>query len=326
MSPAEPRLDPDFSREVLEELYAYRRKSRRTAWILWGTLGWLGAHRFYLGREFSGLLMFFTGGGGLIWWMADAFLLGRMVESHNEQQEVRERTGLPPVEMDFMPPLRTEVLRRTPEWVEEWRGRTDRKRMLRLAGDVLVLLTAGWSLGALVGMEGALEAIAAVGLLAVMTSLGAGPSWLDDVPGFATLERWAHRLRLFYYHNEPGSPPALLLRGVAGIMWAPLRARARAEVKLYVEVGAAFTAAFLGLDVLFDVALPTLSGTPPALVPVLTGWLREALVTFFLTYAFAAPVGAVLTVHLLVRRSHTVPRILAVVALAALASGTAIGF
>lgn len=314
-------MDADFSREVLAELYAYRRKRRRTAWLLWGTLGWLGAHRFYLGRDFSAALMLFTGGGGLLWWMADAFFLSGMVEDHNEQQAMRERTGLPPVAMDFMPPLRTEILRKTPGWVERWHERSRRKNRLRLAGDVLVLVFAGSALGGMVGTEGALEAIAAVVLLAVTTTLGAGPDWLDEVPLFAALERWAHRLRLFYYHNEPGSPPGLLLRSVLGMIWAPFRAKDRAEVKLYVELGAAFTAAFLLLDIVFDVFVPAATGASVQLMPVLGGWLQEALVTFFLTYAFAAPVGAVLTLYVLVRPTHMLPRILAGVAMAALTAG-----
>lgn len=315
------RMDADFSRDVLEDLYAYRRKRRDVAWLLWGTLGWLGAHRFYLGRDFSGLVLLFTGGGGLLWWMADAFLLDRMVEAHNEQQETRKRSGLPPVGMDFMPPLRVEVLRQTPAWVKRWKARGLGKRALRLAGDVLVLAFVGFALGTLVGMAGALEAIVAVVLLAATTSLGAGPDWLRDVPLFAALERWTHRLRLFYHHNEPGSPPALLLRSVVGMMWAPFRAKHRTEVKLYVELGAVFTAGFLLLDVVFDVIVPAASGASVALGPVLTGWLQEAFTTFFLTYAFAAPVGAILTLYLLVRPTHTLPRILAALAMLALGAG-----
>jgi len=321
MTPESRTLDPDFSREVLEELYAYRRKRLRVAWILWGTLGWFGAHRFYLQREFTGVAMLLTGGGGLLWWMADAFFIRHMVETHNERQETRERTGLPPVEMDFMPPLRREVLQNPPSWLATWEERRPWRRRLRLAGDVLVLVVAGSTLGALSGMEGALEAIVAVVLLSVLTTLGAGPDWLDDVPVFATLERWAHRLRLFYYHNEPGSPPGLLLRSFLGMIWAPFRAKDRAEVKLYMELGAAFTAAFLLVDLVGEVLVPALSGGALSPGGLVVDWLREALATFFLTYAFAAPVGAVLTLYLLVRPTHRVPRILAGVTLAAMAAG-----
>jgi len=38
-------------------------------------LGWAGGHRFDLGREFTGVLMLLTGGGSLIWWGIDGFLL-----------------------------------------------------------------------------------------------------------------------------------------------------------------------------------------------------------------------------------------------------------
>lgn len=325
MAPEHQAFDPDFSREVLEELYSYPRKRRRVAWLLWLSLGLLGAHRFYLGRDFTGVAMLFTGGGGLLWWMADAVFLERMVREHNEQQDQRERAGLPPVAMDFMPPLRKEILRRTPEWVERWSRRSGGRRGLRLAGDVLVLVVAGWGLGTMVGTDGALEAVVAVLLLAAMTSLGAGPDWLDDLPLFGTLERWTHRLRLFYYHNEPGSPPMLLLRALVGVLWAPFRAKDRAEVKLYLELGAAFTVGFLALDVFQELVAPAVSGAPPEVGALLAGWLGETFTTFFLTYAVAAPVGAVLTLHLLVRPTHAVPRILAALTALAVFGGTATG-
>ncbi|NIP82074.1 MAG: hypothetical protein GWM90_23780, partial [Gemmatimonadetes bacterium] len=44
-------------------------------------------------------------------------------------------------------------------------------------------------------------------------------------------------------------------------------------------------------------------------------WIREAFMTFFVIYAFAAPIGAVLTLYLLTRRTHTVPRLLGGLAL-----------
>lgn len=327
MTPAPPRIDPDFSREILEEVYAYRRKRRWVAWLLWGTLGWLGAHRFYLNREFTGLVMLFTGGGGLLWWMVDAFLIGRMVDAHNDQQELRERKGLPPREMDFMPPVREAALRKTPAWIEAWHARSPRRRTIRFVGDVLVLVVAGTTLGTLAGMDGALEAIVAVLILAGVTAMGAGPRWLDDVPVVRGLVRWSHRLRLFYYMNRPGSPPALLLRSVIGLVWAPFQPKVRAEVKLYVELGAVFTGAFLLLDVGPEVVAPLLSPDRSLeLWTVATGFLMEALTTFFLIYAFAAPIGAVLTLYLLVRATHTVPRGLAiltfvVIVLGAMGSG-----
>lgn len=323
MAHSDGRFDPDFSREVLEDLYAYRRKRASVAWLLWGTLGWLGAHRFYLEREFTGLLMLFSGGGGLLWWLVDALLLSGMVRSHNEEQALRREKGLPPIELDFMPALKTSVLRRTPGWVERWGERGARKRALRLAGDVAVILVAGSVLGGLADLEGAIEAIVAVLLLAGVTAMGAGPTWLGEAPLARHLVRWSHRLRLFYYHNEPGSPLALLIRPVTGVLWAPFRTKARAEVRLYVELGAAFTAAFFLLDLIPEALLPLLSGRSLALGDLLGGWLVQAFTTFFLTYAFAAPVGAALTRHLLVRPTHTVPRVLSLLTLLAVLTGAA---
>lgn len=316
------RIDPDFSREVLEELYSYRRKRRGVAWLLWATLGWLGVHRFYLEREFTGLIMLLTGGGGMIWWVADAFLLNGMLQAHNHEQARREEAGLPPVGLDTMPPLDEGELDKTPRWVQKWIWGSGWARGLRFVGDLLVLLVAGAALGSVTGVDGALEAQAAVVLLVGITAMGAGPAWLDEIPLARHLLRWSHRLRLFYYHNKPGNPLALLLRPALGILWAPFRTKDRAEVRLYVELGAAFTAGFLLLDLFPEVVVPLLSASESVeLGGVARGLVGEAFMTFFLTYAFAAPIGAVLTLYLLVRSSHRVPRILCVFTLVAILLG-----
>ncbi len=326
MSVLERPLDPDFSRDVLEDLYAYRSKRRSIAWLLWVFLGLLGAHRFYLERPFSGTVQLFTGGGALVWWLIDAGRINRMVRDHNAEQVAREREGRPPIEMQGMPPLRDEELGRVPDWVTRWSRQGRGRRALRLAGDALVLLVAGTGLGALVGTDGALEAVAAVVLLAVMTSLGAGPAWLDDIPGSRALVRWTHRLRVYYYHNEPGSPLTLLLRAMLGVLWAPFRSKNRTEVRLYVELGAAFAAFFLLLDIIPEAVVPLLSASQTfQLGALIEGWLAEAIMTFLLTYTLAAPVGGVLTLHVLVHRTHTVPRILAAFTLAAIGLGVVAG-
>lgn len=316
-------IDPDFSREILEELYAYRRKRKPVAWVLWLTLGWLGAHRFYLEREFTGLAMLFTGGGGMVWWLVDAGFVNRMVERHNQEQERRERAGLPPLGLSFMPALHDDAaLERTPPWLEKWQQRGRARRVLRFGGDLLVLLIAGTALGSMAGTEGVPEAIVAVVLLAAITALGAGPEWFDRLPGAHGFVRWSHRLRLFYYHNPPGSPPALLVRAGLGILWAPFSTRARAEVKMLVELGAVFTAIFLLFDLVPGVVVPLVSPTQTLhLTAVARGWAGQAFMTFFATYAFAAPIGAVLNLYLLTRPTHTIPRLLAVFTLVAIFMG-----
>jgi len=316
------RRDPDFSRDVLEELYTYPKKSRSVAWLLWATLGWLGAHRFYLRREFSGLLLLLTGGGGLLWWLVDAGLLNGMIERHNVEQESRRRSGAPPLGMEFMPPLRQAALLEAPPWVRRWRARGRSRRRLRLGGDVALLALSGIVLGSLVGVEGALEAVAGVTLLAALTTMGAPPPGFEEIPLAKSLIRWVHRLRLYYHHNEPGSPLALLSRPFLGIVSAPFRGKVRTEVKLYVQLGAAFTAAFLVVDLSREGLVPLLTGGAlPSLQSFALDQIGEAVVTFFFTYAFAAPIGATLTRHLLLRPTHTLPRILGGVTLAAIGLG-----
>ncbi len=46
-------------------------KSRGVALGLGAVLGVLGVHRFYVGKIFTGILMFLTGGGAAIWWIID---------------------------------------------------------------------------------------------------------------------------------------------------------------------------------------------------------------------------------------------------------------
>lgn len=316
------RIDPDFSREVLQELYEYRHKRRLVAWLLWGTLGWFGAHRFYLRRTFTGLAMLFTGGGALLWWIVDATLLNDLVAAYNEEQEQRRKAGLPPKDLAFMPPLHDEALEATPEWITRWEARSRGRQALRLAGDLLVLYVAGDVLGRLSSVQGVPEAIVAVAFLALITVVGAGPAWLHELPVVKDFVRWSHQLRLFYYHNKPANPFSLLIRPVLGTISAPFRTRARAEVRMYAELGAVFTAIFLLLDIVQDILVPAVSPTASFQVSsVLGGWVRQGMVTFFAIYAFAAPIGAVLTLYLLTRPTHTVPRILAAWTLVAILLG-----
>jgi hypothetical protein len=316
------RVDPDFARDVLADLYAYRRKRTAVAWLLWALFGWAGGHRFYVERPGTGLLMLFTGGGGAVWWIADAFLLNGMVRAHNAEQERRQREGQPPLELAFMPPLADDVLRQPPPWTREWEQRGAPRAAIRLAGDVLVLLIAGSALGGLAGARGGEEAVFAAVAVITVTVLGGKVGWLDRFPLVRGLIRWSHRVRLFYYYNRPGTPIGLLFRGFIGIMLAPFRRRDRAEAMLYIRMGAVFTMIFLALDVAEDVGGPLLEIGLAALAPqrLIALWLQEAFMTFVLIYVFVTPIGAVLTLHLLTRRTHTVPRVLGGVALVAMAS------
>jgi TM2 domain-containing membrane protein YozV len=320
--PTAHRIDADFARDVLKDLYAYRRRRPALAWMLWGFLGLLGAHRFYLGRPATALLMMFTLGGGLVWWVVDGFLIRRMVWEHNQAQELRRAAGQPPLELAFMPALTDEVLRRPPAWTFAWRARTRRQRWLRFVGDVAVLFIAGVALGALADTDGAEEAIVAIITIIGVTAAGGATGGLAQLPGVRSLIRWNQRLRLFYYFNEPRSPLGLLLRPVTGILLAPFRLRDRAEVRIYLQIGFVFTFGFVILDVWPYVIEPVIrEGMGAALGGLFNLWINQAAVTFLVMYAFAAPIGATLTLYLLTRRTHTLPRVLSAFTLLAILLG-----
>ena len=83
--------------------YDIEKKSLLVAYLLWGFLGYVGAHRFYLGRPLSGfillalsavvLLLTFVSFGFLsflwvvvaIWWFIDALLIPGMAASRNSR-------------------------------------------------------------------------------------------------------------------------------------------------------------------------------------------------------------------------------------------------
>ncbi len=83
--------------------YDIEKKSLVAAYVLWFFLGYVGAHRFYLGRPLSGLIMlalsaitlvltlvsfgllgFLWGVVGL-WWLIDALLIPGMAQGTNSR-------------------------------------------------------------------------------------------------------------------------------------------------------------------------------------------------------------------------------------------------
>lgn len=91
-------------------------KSRAVAIVLAGVLGVFGAHRFYVGKTGTGLLMLLTGGGLGIWYLIDVLMVatggfrdaeGRLV-SRWEPREMDD-LGVPKEIMDEIYALRNEV-------------------------------------------------------------------------------------------------------------------------------------------------------------------------------------------------------------------------
>ena len=282
-----PEHFPDFSPSVLDDVYKYRMRDLRVAWVLWLVTGILGGHRLYAGKVGTGLLMLATGGGGGVWWLIDAFFVRRIVEARNREQSEREAQGLPPVEMSFMPELPSEdELQGPPEWASHRQGGA------RLLGDALVLLIAGSALGAVTGSRGDFEALAAVLALVAITIFGA--RWDPTLPLLSDLDRWSHRLRLYYRFNDPGGPLSLMFRPVIGPVTAWARKKARAEVRLYLQLGAVFTIGFTLLDI--GQAMSGGEGFQAS------SFIGDLFVTFLTVYAFTTPIGAILTTHLLLER------------------------
>lgn len=68
------------------------KKSKGVAYLLWllSIFGWLGFHRFYLGRWGTGIFWILTGGFFGIGAFIDLFTLGSKVESYNLELENKE--------------------------------------------------------------------------------------------------------------------------------------------------------------------------------------------------------------------------------------------
>jgi len=89
-------MDPRVNQQLL---YDAHKKSLLVAYLLWWFLGWAGAHRFYLGRTGSAivmlmvfvissvLLLIMIGWFGYLalglWWLIDALLIPSIVTQCN---------------------------------------------------------------------------------------------------------------------------------------------------------------------------------------------------------------------------------------------------
>ena len=347
---------PAFARAVplvqLEDLFTYPRKRKLTAYLLWGTAGLLGAHRFYLDREGSAVAQFLTGGGLMLWWLADAFLIPRMVRAYNRDQAERETAGRPPRALDFLETATGEEDEAATETEETDGAEADEATAAaeaggeepdagagtvpgwaddraagagRLVADLAVVAFAGFALGAVSAGTGSWRAASAVTVIVLVIGLAPELSALAHLPGVGDLLRWAARLGLFYRYHDPGGPLSRAARPVVGLIYAPFRSRSRAETHLWAEIGGAFAVLFFMVDLVVygASALGAGSGSAAAggLVELPARFAASAITTLVVVYAFASPVGATLYEHVLAGRSHRRVWLLGGTALAALAAG-----
>ena len=83
---------PAFNKDLMavERYVDTHTKKPFVAYALWFFLGWFGAHRFYAGRVKSGFAMIalslsFVGLPiSILWWLADAVILGAILQEERE--------------------------------------------------------------------------------------------------------------------------------------------------------------------------------------------------------------------------------------------------
>lgn len=61
-------------------------KDKGTAYLWWFFTCFIGGHRFYLGKPFTGLLQAFTFGGLGVWALIDLFTIPNQVAKYNKQR------------------------------------------------------------------------------------------------------------------------------------------------------------------------------------------------------------------------------------------------
>lgn len=66
-------------------------KSKGIAYLLWllSIFGWLGFHRFYIGKIGTGLIWIITGGVFGVGALIDLFTLGGQVEQYNTNKQLK---------------------------------------------------------------------------------------------------------------------------------------------------------------------------------------------------------------------------------------------
>jgi TM2 domain-containing membrane protein YozV len=76
---------------LIESRVANEKKSAGAAYFLWFFLGWLSAHRFYLGKPVSAVLQILSYFIliGFVWWIVDLFLIPGIIR--DKMDETRGR-------------------------------------------------------------------------------------------------------------------------------------------------------------------------------------------------------------------------------------------
>ena len=305
---ARSAIDPDFSPEVVADLYRFRPRSLALTLPLAVLLGPLGAHRFYLGFFWTGALMLVSLGGGLIWWIVDLWRLRRLVDDSNALEQKREDNGLPPRGMGFMPPRGDLRLDARPIWAQRRAGPK------RAIGSAVLLAILGFVLGRVSRTLEFYEPAVVLSLFVLVSLVASRVTGLRSIPVLNALVRWVHRLRLFYHTVDPGGVWTVVSRPVLGILVAPWRPRIRAEIRLHLQMGGFVVLLFSALDVL---ELMRGGGFLAGVVHLVT----QVFQTLICTYLLVAPATALITTQLLLEARDVVIWALSAAVLVTLAVG-----
>ncbi len=302
-------LDDQIHDQLVRELHTYPVKNQRLTRIIWLIGGIFGLHRFYLGQVLYGILMLCTAGGALIWWIIDGFNLRKLVDAYNTEQQARESDDRPPIGMDYVPVATPDALLDYPAWGQsrlfpKGVAQTGRRRFFELAADFFALMFFGFVLGAITGDTGYNSAAWAVVAVVLMINFVDYLIPLHDWPVAKGMVHWDYRLRLFYHFNEPGRRLKLYIRPLLGILYAPFDRKARAEVLLYLELGSIFVAGRLFTGLVWGDMWTMITALD--FESFFSNWVEGVILGFFTIYGFAAPIGAILMKHVLLRRQNYV--------------------
>lgn len=285
--------DPDFSKQVIDDLYRYKHKYLVVARILVIFFGIFGAHRFYMNRPLTATLMLLSAGGVFVWWFYDVMRIKNIVNERNRAEKERLATGEPPATLGFLPIKQSLKLDEPPAWVSKRSSRS------RVYGTLFLLCLVGFVLGTVSGASGTLEPSIILFIFIVASLTAARWGYASRIPVVAGLTRWVHRLRLYYYSVDPGNIWLLGLRPLYGVFIAPFFKKSRAEVGLYLELSVFFSLAFFISDLLEILQYDSLwAGISLA--------IAELIQTIIYTLLFVAPVGALLTTQILLSRKDWV--------------------
>ena len=317
-------LDERVHNQLVHELHTYPVKNQRIARLIWIFGGIVGLHRFYLGQVLYGVLMLCTAGGALIWWIIDGFILPKLVDAYNSDQAARKESDRPPIGMDYVPVATPDALLDYPAWGQsrlfpKGRAQTGRRRFFEITADFFALMFFGFILGAVTGETGYNTAAWAVVAVLLMINFVDYLIPLHDWPVAKGMVHWDYRLRLFYHFNEPGRRWKLYFRPLIGLLYAPFDRKARSEVLLYLELGSVFVAGRLMTGLIWGDMWVML--TDLDFEAFFSDWVEGVMLGFFTIYGFAAPIGAIMMKHVLLRRQNYVRWGLSLVALFFLAQG-----